>query len=62
MINFITVKRKSTGEYLYTNEPCKKISIYDGFIIFTTNSGRMEQLQTDFYYWIIGNQVIGFVG
>lgn len=62
MSYFITVKKKSTGEYLYTNEPCKRISIHDGFIIFTNRYGRMEQFHSDFYYLILGNQVIGFVG
>ena len=60
---FITVRKKSTGEYLYMNEPCKQVNVNDnGFIIFTTSSGRMEQFHGDFYYWILGNQIIGFTG
>lgn len=54
MLQFLTVKRLSTGEYLYINRPCELLGITNQ-IITVKVSGRVEQFHTDYYYWIASN-------
>lgn len=54
MMQFLTVKRISTKEYIYINRPCELLGITNDVITIKVG-GRVEQFHTDFYYWFISN-------
>ena len=54
MMNFLTVKRRSTGEYLYINRKCELLGLTNE-ILSVKVSGRVEQFHTDYFYFMIGN-------
>lgn len=54
MRQYLTVKRISTGEYLYINRPCELLGITNQIITVKAGS-RVEQFHMDFYYWMISN-------
>lgn len=53
MMQFLTVKRISTGEYVYINRHCELLGITNQ-VITVKVAERVEQFHTD-YYWVISN-------